>query len=173
MTMLVMKIIRNLDFFSHDVKFNINRNGSSHGTSFGGVVSIFLAVVYFIYSYSLVEKMLTHGETSSYMRPVKLDDTIYESNDIDIITYNNINIFNKDSGYNEPLFYTNETRRYIKMEYQERETDWSMSDKVNFNGSMHRSTYIPAVQCNENSFRVKNKKMNFYEAWDGYSIICP
>ena len=123
-----MRILSNLDFFSHDVKFNINRNGSSHGTYFGGVFSIFLAAIYFIYTYTLVEKMLSHGDVRTYMIPIKLDDTIYQSEDIDIISYNNLNIYNKTLGYNEPLFYNDETKRYIKMEYQERETDWSMLD---------------------------------------------
>ena len=51
----------------------------------------------------------------------------------DIKNYNDIKIF-KD-GYNQPLFYNDETKKYIKMEYEMRKTDWSLAETDNSFGN--------------------------------------
>ena len=66
-------------------------------------------------------------------------------NSTDIINYNNIEIF--EDGYNKPLFYNEEAKRYVKMEYISRKSDWS--DGSN-NDSI--SKVVEAEQCSLKHF---------------------
>ena len=122
---------------------NINRKGTDYGTTSGGAISIILKIIYGLYLFMLVEKMLNYDEVKIYQQP---NHHKHENNhgfkETDIITYNSVSIFRE--GYNYPLYYTDETKRYVKMEYQSRFTNWSMSENEAFEGSMHNSTFAQA-----------------------------
>ena len=72
---------------------------------------------------------------------------------------------------NTPLFYNDDTKRYIKMEYRARHTDWNMTT-----GAVESSSkYAEAQKCQQENFEVtyhKEVAIEYFKAWDGYSIVC-
>ena len=54
------------DLFSHEVEFNINRQGTAHGTSCGGCVSIILWVLYLGFIHISMERMRTYEDAKLY-----------------------------------------------------------------------------------------------------------
>ena len=58
----LQKYLSKEDIFAHHVEFNINQNGKAHGTVSGGIVSIILKIVYALYLYILIHKMLHYDE---------------------------------------------------------------------------------------------------------------
>ena len=87
-----------------------------------------------------------------------------------------------ENGSQMPLFYTNETKRYIRMRYAHVTNNWDLSNGNQKYGVTYH--YHDAVRCNRYNFmdnstdEVAYKGIGntfideFYDGWDGYSIMC-
>jgi ribonucleotide reductase alpha subunit len=101
--------------------------------------------------------MIGYDEVKIYTQP-KLKDynTYHYIKNTDIKIYNVLSIF-KD-GYNQPLFYNDDTKRYVRMEYQSRVTDWSMAALEVFSSGMFKQNEKrEAVECSQENFESINK----------------
>ena len=98
--------------------------------------------------------------------------------------------FNKD-GYREPLWYNQNTKRYINVRYAHKTTDWAKVETDNGLSKIHTYKYIKAVNCTPENF-IHRDDMSPAEAreafkknpnhtdsyhpivheWDGWSMMC-
>ena len=51
-----------MDKFGHKVEFNFDNNGSTHNTIIGGICSIFVNMIIFIYVWGLADKLIYNGD---------------------------------------------------------------------------------------------------------------
>ena len=56
------KLVKSQDMFGHVINLNFNREGTSHKTIFGGIVSIILKVLLMIWVYLNFKKMLLYED---------------------------------------------------------------------------------------------------------------
>ena len=107
--------LKNLDIFAKEVKFNINRNGETHKTTIGGIVSAYMKVIYFIYFMYLIQKMLYYKEDRTF---TQLSDSDGSASipiiQTDIKTYYNLEYYSPN-GSMEQLFYNDEAKRFINI----------------------------------------------------------
>ena len=66
--------LKNRDLFGYPIKLNFNRNGDSHKTVIGGVLSIFLKVLYYLYMAYLLHKMFNHEDDRTYSYEFMIDE---------------------------------------------------------------------------------------------------
>ena len=52
------RAIKEFDMFGHDVRLNFNRNGDTHKTILGGIVSLFIKTAIFLYVVLNVRKLV-------------------------------------------------------------------------------------------------------------------
>ena len=70
------RIIKEQDIFGHQIAFNFDKQGSSHKTSIGGIVSILIKVLMLIYVFILLKRMflLEQNRNSTLSSLNKADD---------------------------------------------------------------------------------------------------
>ena len=52
--------IKSLDYYGHPIKFNFNKNGDTHNTLCGGIISILIRLTLFTYITYLAKKMIRY-----------------------------------------------------------------------------------------------------------------
>ena len=85
---------------------------------------------------------------------------------MDVNNYNSLSIDDPTT----PLFYDDDTKRYIKMEYRARHTNWKTTGVVESS-----SIYAEAQQCQQENFEGtyhKEVAIEYFKGWKGYSIVC-
>ena len=82
------KLIQSQDIFGHHIHLNFNREGSSHRTIIGGLVSIFLKGFMCFYIYYNFKKMFLYEDDKQYVDHILLD-----LNDLGTVNYNETNQF--------------------------------------------------------------------------------
>ena len=77
------------------------------------------------------------------------------------------------SGHPIPLFYNETTKRYIKLRYGQKYSDWS---KIGNPSEINSYEFFEASQCNEKNFRIDDNStsnnLDYLWWWEGFSIIC-
>jgi hypothetical protein len=115
----------NADIFGYPIPVNFNGHRSFHKTSIGGIFSIIIRILYGLYFLSLIQKMLIYDDLKTYIQ--EFDQALGYTNtdllqngvsikDMDIQIYHTLYKVNK-AGYNEPLFITEETKKYVDVKY--------------------------------------------------------
>ena len=64
----------NRDLFGHPISLNFNNKGDSHRTAIGGVLSIFLRILYYSYMGYLLHKMLHYEDDRTYSFDFQIPD---------------------------------------------------------------------------------------------------
>ena len=64
----------NRDLFGHPVQLNFNLNGDSHKTLLGGILSIFLRMLYYTYMAYLLNKMYLFEDDRTYSFDYQVKD---------------------------------------------------------------------------------------------------
>lgn len=72
------------------------------------------------------------------------------------------------------MWYNDETRRYIHIQYAEQSSNFTMSNSNGNQVYSQKMKYIEAVNCTEDHFKTKHKfRPSLFDAWKAYSLICP
>ena len=101
-----------MDKFGHKVEFNFDNNGSTHNTIIGGICSIFVNMIIFIYVWGLVNKLVNNGDVKISMVSKYSDNDSNED-----ISMNSTGIVPVFSIYNiktlETLEYDENFQKYV------------------------------------------------------------
>ena len=106
------KVIRNQDIFGHPVNLNFNNNGSVHKTLCGGVASLLIKVIVLLYMVILLRKLVLQLDDRyftaiSSMNSAEMGDLHYSDTNLDFFFH-----LEKEQ---RPVYYNNETRRYVRL----------------------------------------------------------
>ena len=126
------KSMKSYDIFTKDVKFNINGQ-NEHKTVIGGIVSAILKFLYFCYFIALIQKMWFFKEdrTFSTIGDIQHDLSVQMFN-TDIKSYYNLMFYTGEEV--KQLWYNDETRRYIHIQFAEQSSNYTMEIGESGNG---------------------------------------
>lgn len=154
-----------------------------HQTVLGGVASLLLRLVMVVYVVTLLRVMLTHQNDKTYKHTYSIameeeggfitNRILYENTGV--ILYFSLYYFDQN-GFQRNLPYDESTRRYIKVDYGQKKTDFMESDESNY----FEYNLTKAKPCEEedflkaNKFRQHDAKIaDIYANWQGFTFMCP
>ena len=110
-------------------------------------------MLYACYMAYLLHKMFTYGDDRTYSFDYQLEekDTMKPLNfsDSGVIQYHEVQQYDSE-GFLQPLKYDETAKRYIKMVYQEKNTDWNKEDPRDWDTYSNEQE---AVSCTQDNFR--------------------
>ena len=112
--MKLLKLIRSLDYFGHRIELNFRKEGSSHNTLIGGIMSIFVRVFMAYYIFSLTSTLVNYLDDKNKTTLIVQDFS--ETEDIRLNETNSLmylGILNKTDKY-QPIDYE-ELRKHVRV----------------------------------------------------------
>ena len=107
--------IRSHDLFGHIIAINFNRKGSTHKTFIGGLISIFIKILMWLYLGSKLYAMF--WRTNDTMSTVN-----YKLPELETLYYDELGVLvfwvlRKTKGKEENFFLTKEMEKYLHIEF--------------------------------------------------------
>ena len=68
------QFLKNRDLFGHQISLNFNQQGDKHRTVVGGLVSILIKFLYYLYMAYLLHKMVHNEDDRTFSFEIQIDE---------------------------------------------------------------------------------------------------